>query len=332
MHRARGLLVAAGPGIREDERIYGASLLDVAPTLLALCGVPPGEDFEGRPLVEILTGELALERVPSWESKSGSFGLPGERVEAFEDFPLASGNAARALRYNLARALLGAERAEEACAVLEELRKDLPDEAHLAVLHAQAAYAAGELQGCRAVLSSLDAASELPPMADVLRGFLAFHEGRTEEAVERLERAEESGVRLPRLHYEIGSAYLQMGLPERAAGAFRRALEIDGGEARARDGLAATLLELDRPEEAAKEALHAVWLSHDLAPAHFHLGAALARLGEHGRAIEAFETCLSLDEKAAGAHLWLARLYESGALDLEKALAHRAKAQEILDP
>jgi tetratricopeptide (TPR) repeat protein len=121
-----------------------------------------------------------------------------------------------------------------------------------------------------------------------------------------------------------------MGLWEKAAEAYRRALEIDGGDARTRDGLAAALLELDRPREAAEEALHAVWLSHDLASAHFHLGAALAGMGEQRRAIEAFETCLSLDERARGAHLWLARLYETGALDLVKALEHRARAQEIL--
>ena len=42
----------AGPGIQRDERIYGASLIDIAPTVLTLFGLPIGEDMDGRPLLE----------------------------------------------------------------------------------------------------------------------------------------------------------------------------------------------------------------------------------------------------------------------------------------
>jgi predicted AlkP superfamily phosphohydrolase/phosphomutase/Flp pilus assembly protein TadD len=337
-HRARGLLVAAGPGLRRDERIYGGSLLDVAPTILALFGVAIGEDLEGKVLEAAWAGAVPGESVPSWEPLTGNFGLPGDRCASFEDIavpadstPTPSLDAAAARRYNLARALLGADRPDAACAILEELTKSLPGEAHLALLHAHALYALGEYERCREVLRAFDTGADPDPMCDVLMGFLAFREGRSAETAERLARAERAGRRLPRLHREIGNAYLQMGRSEDAARAFRSALAMDGDEARARDGLATALLELNRPREAADEALHAVWLQHDLAPAHFHLGAALARIGERARAMEAFETCLALDDRAAGAHLWLARLYEGGALDLEKALAHRRSAAEILE-
>ena len=41
-----------GEHIRQDERIYGATLLDVTPTILTLFGLPVGEDMDGRVLVQ----------------------------------------------------------------------------------------------------------------------------------------------------------------------------------------------------------------------------------------------------------------------------------------
>jgi predicted AlkP superfamily phosphohydrolase/phosphomutase len=39
-----------GEHIQQDERIYGATLLDVTPTILTLFGLPVGEDMDGRVL------------------------------------------------------------------------------------------------------------------------------------------------------------------------------------------------------------------------------------------------------------------------------------------
>ena len=49
-HRDYGIFLAAGPGIRRDERIYGASVLDVCPTVLHALGLPVGRDMDGRVL------------------------------------------------------------------------------------------------------------------------------------------------------------------------------------------------------------------------------------------------------------------------------------------
>ena len=51
-HSDFGIFVASGPGIRKDELLYGASVIDIAPTLLALYGLPAGEDMDGK----VLTG------------------------------------------------------------------------------------------------------------------------------------------------------------------------------------------------------------------------------------------------------------------------------------
>ncbi len=51
-HRDLGILVLHGPNIKADELLHGASVLDIAPTILALFGLPPGEDMDGRPLLD----------------------------------------------------------------------------------------------------------------------------------------------------------------------------------------------------------------------------------------------------------------------------------------
>ena len=55
-HRLEGVFLADGPGIRAGTALDpGATLLDIAPTVLQLLGVPLPDDLDGRPLVEILS-------------------------------------------------------------------------------------------------------------------------------------------------------------------------------------------------------------------------------------------------------------------------------------
>jgi len=49
-HRQHGIFVMAGPHVLKDERIYGATLLDIAPTVCAALGVP-SDDLSGSPLL-----------------------------------------------------------------------------------------------------------------------------------------------------------------------------------------------------------------------------------------------------------------------------------------
>ena len=65
----------AGPGIKRDERIYGASLIDVAPTVLTLFDIPIGEDMDGRPLLEAFEVPPSVKTIPSWEKVPGECGM-----------------------------------------------------------------------------------------------------------------------------------------------------------------------------------------------------------------------------------------------------------------
>ncbi len=53
-HRMEGMIVASGPAFRAGATPEGANLLDIAPTVLHLLGVPVPGDMDGRILTEIL--------------------------------------------------------------------------------------------------------------------------------------------------------------------------------------------------------------------------------------------------------------------------------------
>lgn len=56
-HRSTGVLAAAGAGIAAGQRIDGARIVDVAPTVLYALDLPIPDDMDGRPLVEIFDEE-----------------------------------------------------------------------------------------------------------------------------------------------------------------------------------------------------------------------------------------------------------------------------------
>ncbi len=58
-HRMNGIFFLRGPGIRPNYHVEGASLWDVAPTILALMGVPIPKDMDGHVLSAALEEELA---------------------------------------------------------------------------------------------------------------------------------------------------------------------------------------------------------------------------------------------------------------------------------
>lgn len=56
-HRMEGIFVGTGPGFRTGATPRDASLLDIAPTVLHMLGVPVPDDVDGRVLTELLTPE-----------------------------------------------------------------------------------------------------------------------------------------------------------------------------------------------------------------------------------------------------------------------------------
>jgi predicted AlkP superfamily phosphohydrolase/phosphomutase len=80
-----GVLLVAGAGIHPGAVPARASVLDVAPTLLYLLGLPVPRDMDGRVLTEILEPEFAQANpvtfIPSYESLAVAAAAPGAPVD-----------------------------------------------------------------------------------------------------------------------------------------------------------------------------------------------------------------------------------------------------------
>lgn len=81
---ASGFLLAVGAGVRPGLRLQGASVLDIAPSVLYLMGLPVARDMEGRALTELLLADVARAQpvtfIPSYESLAVTpAAAPGDR-------------------------------------------------------------------------------------------------------------------------------------------------------------------------------------------------------------------------------------------------------------
>jgi arylsulfatase A-like enzyme len=78
MHREQGTIVLSGPNIVSGARIEGASVLDVAPTVLALSGLPVGRDMDGKPLVAAIDDAFLARRPVAYVDTYETAGEEGD--------------------------------------------------------------------------------------------------------------------------------------------------------------------------------------------------------------------------------------------------------------
>ncbi|MBX3748110.1 MAG: alkaline phosphatase family protein [Verrucomicrobiae bacterium] len=200
-HGQHGIFVLRAQGVAPGRRLAGATLLDIAPTLLHLFDLPAGRDMDGRVLAEIFTDPCQPLYVDSWETLQGPHpdgSHPPETLwdgagdEAalrqlaalgYLDPPTCDPGAARAaqdeLDFNLALACLDGGRPADALPRFQSLWDRHPTHprfglgvvrCHLALEHPSEARLAFELVRQRKHRDASQAASELaaqpgPPTA-----------------------------------------------------------------------------------------------------------------------------------------------------------------------
>jgi len=329
-HRPFGVFAAHGPGVREGSRLYGAGILDIAPTVLQLLGLPAAYDMPGRVLAEVLDDAAPLERIESWEEVEGECGMhpPELRVDPVESraameqlvalgYVEAPGDDAEktvrdtiaANEFNLIQSLVDSLRFADAIERLEELDAAVRESAAAQTLLASCLLATEDRTRARRVLQALAERMPENPRTLMMLGALDFAEGDADAAMRRLRAVAESEPRLPGLHNKLGQVLLETGRYAEALDAFERALAIDGDSPLAYTGRARARLEKGDPRGALDDAMTAAELVHHLPRAHYLIGRAYARLGQHEDAVEALEVCLKQAPRMKAAHAELATAY-----------------------
>jgi predicted AlkP superfamily phosphohydrolase/phosphomutase/tetratricopeptide (TPR) repeat protein len=179
-HRPFGVFCMKGAHVKQDERVYGATLLDVTPTMLSLFGLPVGEDMDGRVLVQAFEEPPKIERIPSWESEPGECGMhpadlrmdPAAAQAVLQQFVAlgyiqppnenqakAAESAVREQKYNLSRSYLDSRRYHDALPLLEELAKGSPDQTRFQQHLAQCYFSLGKRAEAKALLERIIASA-----------------------------------------------------------------------------------------------------------------------------------------------------------------------------
>ncbi|HZM68931.1 MAG TPA: tetratricopeptide repeat protein [Candidatus Cryosericum sp.] len=305
-HTPVGVLAMAGPHIRSGIDVGAASVLDIAPTILALFGLPVARDMDGQPLTEALTPEFLAAHPVSWIDSYG-----GARAVDEEETLVASAGDAEVIEKLRSIGYIGEERmtAQNNRGLIALDEGDV-DGAIAQFEHALAKGAPGQevrLNLARAFLEKGDYEKARSAAAEVLR---ADPRSKQAEAI-------------------IAGTYIKEGRLEEAEARLRAALAIDASFLLARAKLGEVLQRQGRDDEALKELETAVSIA-PLSPIEFNnIGNIHRRHGRIDQAMLAYRDALRADPQYIGAYNNLGlclqeggRLKEAAAL-YEKALAIR---------
>ncbi len=312
-HRPYGIFAASGPGIRKDERIYGATVLDVVPTILVCLGLPVGEDMDGKVLAGIFEKPPSAASLPSWDAVPGKDGShpEGQTVDplhaeqamrqlvelGYVEAPPADRREAvdqclRELDYNKARCYMDADLHAEAIPLLEGLTARWPGEHRFGVLLVNCLVAVGRAEEAEPMLEALveRKQADVVKAREELREYLEKHR----EALEKLEKGE--GEELPeeeKLRQELRTLRFRAAFSPVAVSYLR------GVVAMARRDFRKAALHFSQAEQGQPDDLRTL----------LKLGDAARSLGRFGEAEKRFLKVVEIDPENAAAWLGLGRTY-----------------------
>ncbi len=249
-HRLDGIVAFWGNGVKVGQRLEGATLLDVAPTVLALSGMPQAQDMPGKALVDAFTepvkSAIVSERVPTLQRQrvEESVAIDPEANQALMDKitklgyvnPKSSGNAD--MQNNLGQRYQQRGEYQKAIDAYQEALRLRPN---FKSVYNNLAVCYGELKMFEQAESSLAKVIELEPNDFYAMNNLAvlYIETQRMSAAQKIaERAVAIEPGYVNGRVTLGSVYAMTGQLDKAREQFTEALRLDPDNRSARSNLA----------------------------------------------------------------------------------------------
>ncbi len=347
-HSPYGIFCMKGNDVKKDEILYGASLLDITPTILSMFGLPTAEDMDGKVLLNAFETPTEVDRIPSWETNNSSENgsRPQEEVdismeeqmldqlEALGYIEKQSGDIKKRIKathdectFNLAKSYLDGGKRKEAIPILEKLYKENPSTVRYAIRLATCYQTTGELKKCREVIDNIRRLDIYDgPVLDILEGSLLMGEKQPLKALKLFKSTEN---KIPphhsKLYYQIAVCYVMLKRWKDAERTLKKEIELDYDHALAHQLLGSIYLNLNKFEASLDALLISVGLFYNNPRTHVLIGHALFNLGNYDKAAEALEIGLQMMPANNNARELLVDLYRHQLDDPIKAAEHETK-------
>lgn len=342
-HRSYGVIALWGPGIKAGSKLYGASLLDVTPTILMMLGMDPARDMDGLPLTQIWSEpRLSSQRVESYETPPCNDEKPHNLNESAVDEQILhqltqlgyiGSNDATAITIdrtrNLGSVFMSTGRPNEALAQFERVRDLNPDTPGICLSIGSCLLSLGRLDEAHAMAMEPVGDENPTPRGRVLLAMICAQRGEHKKSIEHLKESQRVEPTLLGIDAHIGRGHVQLGNWEDAERAFERALERDSDDADALDGLGVVYQRTDRVHQAVLAHTQSIALVRQRSETHIHLGEALIGINRLGWAIESFVEAARISPWDPTPHSRLSDVYKKLVGNEAKSDFHSERAKVL---
>lgn len=321
-HRKYGIFLAHGPEFKNQERVYGRTLLDLCPSILHFFGLPIGEDMEGKLIGEMWKDKEEASFILSWELTASKPNFLEDDDDSSNEellnqlselgyLKLQESDKKEYLNYelnfNLCQAYLDGNKLSKAIELSAELfakHKDI----RTALLYAHSLLRDGDYQRLASFLNKLKEEGIYDSSLLFTESQMLMFSGKPKAAMELFQDLEQKGAVSVQLYNEMARALLIIGVFAEAENCFRKSLELDAENAVALTGLAQCKVENGYFEEAVDLLNNSLEILFFQPNAHYLMGLCLMELNYQKEAITALKLSISQAPKHAKASALLKRI------------------------